>query len=133
MRPIAIGIDVGGTKIAGALVETDGTVSNAAAVPSPRSVDGADPGAAATRSLIDGLMIVAAAEGRTMSAIGIGVPEYVTPAGEIASTEVLAWGADDLNVLGSTASSSCRSGPVCPIPCALMVDLSPDIGARRLP
>lgn len=103
MNPVAIGIDVGGTKIAGALIDADGGISSAVTMPSPRNASGADPGAATTTSLIQNMLVAARTEGRTVTAVGIGVPEYVTPTGEIASAEVLAWNPDDLDEVRSQA------------------------------
>ncbi len=101
MNPVAIGIDVGGTKIAGALVDADGGITSTATLPSPRSADGADPRAAATTSLIENMLDAATTDGRAVTAVGIGVPEYVTPTGEIASAEVLAWNPGDLDEVRS--------------------------------
>ncbi len=101
MNPVAIGIDVGGTKIAGALVDADGRTSTVVTVPTPSGADGADPRGEATTSLVRSMLATAGAEGRTVTAVGIGVPEYVTPAGEIASTEVLAWHPGALDAIRS--------------------------------
>ncbi len=99
MNPVAIGIDVGGTKIAGALIEVDGTAIGERVVPTPRNGEGADPGAEATTDLVRQLLAEADAAGRDVVAAGLGVPEYVTPDGRIASSEVLAWRRDDLDAL----------------------------------
>lgn len=101
MKPVAIGIDVGGTKIAGALITDDGAAIEEATVPTPRSADGGDPGAMATTSMVRRLEAAADADGWRLGAAGIGVPEYVTPDGRIASAEVLAWGPSDLEAIRS--------------------------------
>ena len=103
MSPVTVGVDVGGTKIAGALIDPDGTVLTEQTVPTPRSNLGADPGAVATTSLIHSLVEAARDADLEVNAIGICVPEYVSPTGEISSTEVLAWRPEDL---GSTRSKA---------------------------
>ena len=99
MNPVAIGIDVGGTKIAGALVTADGTTSAETTIPTPRGAGGADPGAAATGALVQQLLASARADRQPVAAAGLGVPEYVTADGRIASAEVLAWRAGDLEAM----------------------------------
>ena len=101
VTPVAIGVDVGGTKIAGALIGADGTATRESTIPTPHSAEGADPGAAATTSLVSELLASARADGRPIVAVGLGVPEYVTPDGSIASAEVLAWGPEDLDAMRS--------------------------------
>jgi glucokinase len=91
MNDPAIGIDVGGTKIAGALVERDGSIIHDVEVPTPRSVAGADPGARATAEIVSSLLAVASRRGSSVTGIGIGIPEYVDPTGRRASALVLDW------------------------------------------
>ena len=83
----AVGVDVGGTKTAGAVVTSDGEVhvDETMATP-PRDDDGS---ASATLGLIDRLALRAAAMGLSIAQAGVGVPEYVTPQGWVTSTEVL--------------------------------------------
>lgn len=88
---LAVGIDVGGTKIAGGLVAGDGTVVHEQVVATPRGEGGADPGASATLGLVAQLEHDAHERGLAVLGIGVGVPEYVTPAGAIVSREVLDW------------------------------------------
>lgn len=87
MRRAAVGIDVGGTKIAGAVVGPDATLfgSETIATPSPEA------GSSATEvlGLIDRLTGSAGAGGLSVEQIGVGVPEYVTPDGRITSALVL--------------------------------------------
>lgn len=101
MSPVTIGIDVGGTKIAGALITADGTISHEHSFPTPRTPDGADPGATATTALIHDLLEQADDAGLSVAAAGLGVPEYVNRSGDITSSEVLAWRADDLTEMRS--------------------------------
>ena len=94
MNRAAIGIDVGGTKIGGAVVAESGAVLYREAVSSPRGPHGVDPGAAETMALLERLEARAAQAGLGLRGAGIGVPEYVTPDGRIASRLVLAPDAD---------------------------------------
>lgn len=89
MTRAAIGIDVGGTKIGGALVAESGAVLHRETVPSPRGPNGVDPGAAETIALLERLEARAAEAGLELRGAGVGVPEYVTPDGRIASRLVL--------------------------------------------
>ncbi len=89
-----IGIDVGGTKIGGAVVADGGTVLYSQTVATPRSPDGADPGAAATVAVLEHLEAQATGAGLQVHGAAIAVPEYVTPDGRINSRLVLAASAD---------------------------------------
>ncbi len=113
MRPVAIGIDVGGTKIAGALIDVDGQATRETIVPTPRGNDGADPGAEATAGLLHRLLAEADADGQAVVAAGLGVPEYVTPDGRIASTEVLGWRPEDLEAIRSEVDVVVESDVRC--------------------
>lgn len=93
MTRAAIGIDVGGTKIGGALVAESGAVLHQETVPSPRGLNGVDPGAVETISLLERLEARVAEAGLELRGAGVGVPEYVTPDGRIASRLVLDPGA----------------------------------------
>lgn len=110
---VAIAIDIGGTKIAGGLVRPDGTLLHHHVVPTPRTLAGSDPGAVATLSLVDELFRHAAEADLDVIAAGIGVPEYVTPLGEINSTDVLAWRPEILEVLGSRVDLVIESDVRC--------------------
>jgi len=87
----AIGIDVGGTKIAGAIVTAAGSIVEEEVVPTPRGPNGADPGGRATAKLVAHLVEAADRRGLRPLAIGVGVPEYVTRDGRISSAEVIDW------------------------------------------
>lgn len=100
---VAIGIDVGGTKTAGALVTEAGLTSHEETIRTPRNEQGADPGASATAALIERLERSARDARLQTVAIGIGVPEYVSRLGDLSSSEVLAWGPSPLrDVIGDT-------------------------------
>jgi len=84
-----LGVDVGGTKIAGAVIAGDLTAVYETAE-TPRSTAGADPEARATRGMIKRLLKRVEAETMAARGVCVGVPEYVTTDGEITSHLVLA-------------------------------------------
>lgn len=87
---VVLGLDVGGTKVAGGLVDADGTV----VLVRERSalVDGArDPGLKVTFALAREMVAQAETMGRTVDGIGAGFPEYVDLEGRLTSREVIAW------------------------------------------
>ncbi len=89
----AIAVDVGGTKLAGALVDARGGRTAARRTPTPGAggePGGADPGLVGTEAMVRSLHD-AAAGGPEPVGIGIGLPEYVTPEGEVRSHEVIGW------------------------------------------
>lgn len=79
-------IDVGGTKLAGVLLDRDG-IRYLARRATPGPPGAADPGSTALRSLAADL--ADRAEG-TVAAVGVGFCEYVHR-GRLTSTEVIAW------------------------------------------
>ena len=83
----AVGIDVGGTKIAGAVVTADGETRDDETVATPPGDD--DGSASVTLDLIDRLVLRAGTRGLDIRRAGVGVPEYVTPQGRITSAAVL--------------------------------------------
>ena len=95
MSRLAVGVDVGGTKIAGALVDVEGSLVVEVTVPTPRGPGGADPGGATTAMVLAALLARADAMGASVVAATIGVPEYVDRLGRITSDEVLDWGIDE--------------------------------------
>lgn len=102
MTRVAVGVDVGGTKIGAAVVSARGEVFHRQTVPAPRSPQGVDPGHVETLALLEHLETRAAEAGLEVLGAGIGVPEYVTPEGRINSRLVLA--------PGSELPTSTRSG-----------------------
>ena len=98
MNRLAVGIDVGGTKIAGAVVDADGSPVATVTVPTPRGPGGADPVGEGTAGVLATLLDRAEAMGPSVAAAAIGVPEYVDRAGRITSSLVLDWGIDDATV-----------------------------------
>jgi glucokinase len=87
MRPgLAIGLDVGGTKIAGGLVRIDtGEVLEKRVVPT-RPELGGEAVLAATIEVCDELRA-----GSAVDAVGIGVAELVDPIGQVKSSHLIAW------------------------------------------
>ncbi|MCY3642512.1 MAG: ROK family protein [Acidimicrobiaceae bacterium] len=83
----AVGVDVGGTKIAGAVVTADGETRDEETVATPPGDD--DRSASATLGLIDRLVLRAGTQGLDIRRAGVGVPEYVTPQGRVTSAAVL--------------------------------------------
>ena len=79
----ALGIDVGGTKIAAAIVDLDdGTVSNRRRIPTDRD-DGGQAVVARIRNLVQDILAKAEV---APTGVGIGLPELVTNAGVPASS-----------------------------------------------
>lgn len=112
---VGVGVDVGGTKITGAMVTADGETLGLVRVPTPTTDQGADPRAAATVAMVDRLMSWPNDEADLrVQGVGIGVPEYVTPDGAITSTEVLAWSDVEIRLkwapLATTFDSDVRCG-----------------------
>ncbi len=91
---LTVAIDVGGTKLVGALLDDDG-VRHRVERPTPGPPGAADPGSQALRELAAELAAVAGQEradreGVGVTAVGVGCCEYVD-GGRLTSTEVLAW------------------------------------------
>jgi glucokinase len=109
---VIIGLDVGGTKVAGGLVtESDEIVARR-----ERSavVDGVgDPGLAVTRLVAEELAEAAREGGLRVDGIGAGFPEYVDPLGRLRSHEVLAWTIQPRELLADIAPCSVESDVRC--------------------
>ncbi len=90
-RALAVGIDVGGTKIAAGLVEfPSGRVLDRRATPTAPARGGEavlEGALALARELLEG----AARRKARVVGIGLGVAELVTPAGEVTSSQTIAW------------------------------------------
>ena len=95
VRPaeVLVGVDVGGTKIAGGVVDpVTGAVRHRTTVPT----DLARGSAAVLDTTVDLARRLAAcgrADGARVAAIGVGVPELVAPDGTITSAHLLPWSA----------------------------------------
>lgn len=114
MPAAAIGLDVGGTKIAGALVRPDGAVLHEVIRPSPGERGARDPGLAVTRAVAADLAAHAQTAGVQVLALGAGFPEYVDAAGRLTSREVMGWTEQPASVL---------AGVVPGRPCVVAADV----------
>jgi glucokinase len=99
--PQVLAVDIGGTKIAGALVDTAGGLSDHLVVPTPREEGLGDPGLRATTALIDQLMTAAQTRGDAPVAIGVGLPEYVAEDGTVRTREIIGWERQPREQLGA--------------------------------
>jgi glucokinase len=109
---VTLGLDVGGTKVAGGLVSDTGRLL----LVRERSslVDGVrDPGLMVTMGLARELMAEAAGRGLTVDGIGAGLPEYVDPEGHLTSHEVLAWTKQPAEMLAELAPVTVESDVRC--------------------
>jgi len=87
----AIGVDVGGTKIAAAVVTfPEGTVHGRLVIPTLPHRGGAAVLADVARLTVE-LAAESRAEGRPVAGIGVGVCEIVDHSGHVASANCLAW------------------------------------------
>lgn len=92
----AIGIDVGGTKIAGGLLDpASGETRCARAIPT-RPERGGEAVLADAVALAELLAAKAASEGRLVGSVGIGVAELVEPSGRVASAQTIGWAGTDI-------------------------------------
>lgn len=86
-----IGLDVGGTKIAGLALGAEGeVVAERETIPTDLGRGGEDILGRAVR-LAEDLATSAARDGFSVSAIGVGIPEIVSPEDEIVSDGVIPW------------------------------------------
>lgn len=111
-RRVVIGLDVGGTKVAGGLVDTDGALLRVRQRPS--LVDGArDPGLQLTLALATELRAEAESMGLAVEGIGAGFPEYVDPDGRLTSHEVIAWTTQPAELLAGLGPVTVESDVRC--------------------
>ena len=95
----AIGIDVGGTKIAGAIVNLDaGTFAARRQIATDHHRGGAAV-LADVRALADDLLAQAAQLGVTPRALGVAVAELVDPEGQVFSDHLIKWKGVDVQAL----------------------------------
>ena len=90
MADVVLALDAGGTKLLGGLVTRDGTIVLREQVPTPRDDRGCDPDLHALAALALRVRDQAAAAGSRVTAVGVGMPEYVRD-GSLTSAEVFAW------------------------------------------
>ena len=86
----AIGIDIGGSKIAGGLIASDGRILRQQITPT-HPERGAEPLFQDTFRLADEMMRAARAAGLRPVGIGIGICELVGLAGDIISAQTIPW------------------------------------------
>lgn len=109
---VTIGLDVGGTKVAGGLVTRGAAVLEV--VRRSSLVDGRrDPGSMVTLDLARELLERAGALGLAVDGIGAGFPEYVDPHGRLTSHEVLAWTRQPWEALGALGTVTIDSDVRC--------------------
>jgi glucokinase len=110
--PVTIGLDVGGTKVAGGLVDAAGAVVER--VVRPSVVGGAaDPASRVTLMVARELLARAVVAGCRVDGIGAGFPEYVDPDGRLTSHEVLAWTDQPADLLARLAPATVESDVRC--------------------
>ncbi|GAB3425494.1 ROK family protein [Flindersiella endophytica] len=98
---VVLGLDIGGTKLAGGLLDPNGRIRFQAERPTPRSDVGlGDPELAGTLALAAHLRAEAAERGWRIAAAGAGFPEYVDASGRLTSREVLARSRQPAELLG---------------------------------
>src|SRR5689334_22990621 len=91
MTEYAIGIDVGGTKIAGGVVSlANGTVTQKRLI-STAAYSGGQELLHATAELARDLLRAAAADGLDIQSIGLGVRELVDLEGNVMSDSLIGW------------------------------------------
>lgn len=107
-----IGLDVGGTKVAGGLLtDADELIE---LTQRPTLVDGRrDPGLAVTRQVAEELAGAAARARLELRGIGAGFPEYVDPEGRLSSREVLEWTSQPAQLLADIAPTTVDSDVRC--------------------
>ncbi|MEK7675091.1 MAG: ROK family protein [Verrucomicrobiota bacterium] len=93
---IAIGIDVGGTKIAAGVVTLPSGQVDYARTLSTRPERGGEAILEDVANLAEALTAEAAASGRTVHAIGVGLCELVDPSGRILSRNCVSWHEDQV-------------------------------------
>lgn len=109
---VTIALDVGGTKVAGALIDRNHTI--VARAQRSTLVDGRrDPDLLVTRAVADELAGRAAELGLEVDGLGAGFPEYVHPSGRLASHEVLAWTDQPLDMLADLGPVTIDSDVRC--------------------
>ncbi len=119
-----LAVDVGGTTIRGAALDSHGIMSTAA-VPTPGEPGRGDPGG---RALCEVVSTLAASCAGQVDAVGIGVCEYVHR-GEVTSAEVLAWGAQPARLLGGLVPVGCAVSVESDVRCGAWAELV--LGALR--
>jgi glucokinase len=109
---VTLGLDVGGTKVAGGLVAADGRVVRQLMASS--QVGGRrDPGLAVTRRMAEELAGAASRGGFEVDGIGAGFPEFVDAQGRLTSRLVLDWDTQPGPLLADLAPVTLESDVRC--------------------
>jgi glucokinase len=114
VTPLAgtLGLDVGGTKIAGVVMDPAGRVLLRARTST--EVGGCrDADFAVSRPFAETMLADARAVGIGVDGIGIGVPEYVRPDGVVTSAEVMDWAAQPATAFADLAPVTVESDVRC--------------------
>ncbi len=107
-----IGLDVGGTKVAGGLLTAANEFIEVRQ--RPTLVDGRrDPGLRITRQVTEELAEIATDMGLIVDGIGAGFPEYVDADGRLSSHEVLEWTTQPQELLADIAPTTTESDVRC--------------------
>jgi len=111
-RTATLGLDVGGTKVAGGLVSEE---DHLLAMRRRSSLVGTerDPGLRVTFSVAQELMATADAMGWAVDGIGAGFPEYVDANGCLTSDEVMSWTRQPAEMLAELAPVTVESDVRC--------------------
>jgi len=111
-RTLTIGLDVGGTKIAGGLVSPEGAIIDLVIVDT--RVEGRpDPGLRRTRRVAEELLRRAGTAGYDLDGIGAGFAEYVSPDGRLTSRLVLDWETQPAALLADLGAVTVESDVRC--------------------
>jgi glucokinase len=98
-RHVTVGVDIGGTKVLGVTLDTDGMVldrERASSLNNGRR----DPGLSISLGVAERLCRRAGERGDSLLAVGIGVPEYVDERGLLTSRLVMEWDVQALDLFG---------------------------------
>lgn len=109
---LALGVDVGGTKTRVGVVDSDGALVMLDEVPTAAE-GGADPGLRRSLALARVVAEQADAQGLSISAIGVGVPEYVDATGLLRSRDVIGWDVQPLQVFSDLGPLTVESDVRC--------------------
>ena len=111
-RTATLGLDVGGTKVAGGLVSAEGRLLSVRERPT-QVHGGRDPGLEITFTLAQELMADADGAGLTVDGIGAGFPEFVDANGRLTSDDVISWTRQPAEMLGELAPVTVESDVRC--------------------
>ncbi len=89
-EPVALGVDIGGTKTRAALIDPGGRIVAVEETPTG-GVPRADPGLRASFGIARAVADAARARDLRVECVGVGVPEFVEPDGVLHSALVIAW------------------------------------------